>query len=257
MNKNSVDETFEATVDIHVETNNKIDKGGIPGEVGNDEPTAGKEVSENDNPNVGKEVFKDFGLIGESKWSKEINIDTTNIVVEEKGEEIHNDVTILVVEEKSKEIHDDVSNLTAEDIKSGPLHADAKVDSVEDKNVRIKQLRNKTEKEVIPSEIPSSTNLPAHPVGLGRVAPLLKPALGLCSHHVLMELCLMCNLNRLKMMKKMAIAAKDLSGEYNESFEEESGVPASTPVPMSDLALLASFGSDNPTHRYRYLDSSN
>ncbi|KAK6916702.1 AIG1-type guanine nucleotide-binding (G) domain [Dillenia turbinata] len=62
---------------------------------------------------------------------------------------------------------------------------------------------------------------------------------------------------RRKMMKKMAEAAKDLPTEYNENVEEESGGPASVPVPMPDLALPASFDSDYPTHRYRYLDSSN
>lgn len=62
---------------------------------------------------------------------------------------------------------------------------------------------------------------------------------------------------RRKMMKKMAESAKDLPSEYSENVEEESGGAASVPVPMPDLALPASFDSDNPTHRYRYLDSSN
>ncbi|XP_054777640.1 translocase of chloroplast 120, chloroplastic-like [Prosopis cineraria] len=60
-----------------------------------------------------------------------------------------------------------------------------------------------------------------------------------------------------KMMKKMAESAKDLPSDYSENAEEESGSAASVPVPMPDLALPASFDSDNPTHRYRYLDSSN
>ncbi|XP_039006851.1 translocase of chloroplast 120, chloroplastic-like [Hibiscus syriacus] len=60
-----------------------------------------------------------------------------------------------------------------------------------------------------------------------------------------------------KMMKKMAAAAKDLPSEYGDSAEEESSGASSVPVPMPDLALPASFDSDNPTHRYRYLDSSN
>ncbi|KAF7841155.1 translocase of chloroplast 120, chloroplastic-like [Senna tora] len=60
-----------------------------------------------------------------------------------------------------------------------------------------------------------------------------------------------------KMLKKMAESAKDLPREYSENAEEESGSAASVPVPMPDLALPASFDSDNPTHRYRYLDSSN
>ncbi|XVF67894.1 hypothetical protein PTKIN_Ptkin10aG0158700 [Pterospermum kingtungense] len=60
-----------------------------------------------------------------------------------------------------------------------------------------------------------------------------------------------------KMMKKMAAAAKDLPSEFGENAEEESSGASSVPVPMPDLALPASFDSDNPTHRYRYLDSSN
>ncbi|XP_022860130.1 translocase of chloroplast 120, chloroplastic [Olea europaea var. sylvestris] len=62
---------------------------------------------------------------------------------------------------------------------------------------------------------------------------------------------------RLKMMKKMQEAAKDLSPDLGENAEEETNGSASVPVPMQDLALPASFDSDNPTHRYRYLDSSN
>ncbi|KAH7574913.1 hypothetical protein JRO89_XS02G0021200 [Xanthoceras sorbifolium] len=62
---------------------------------------------------------------------------------------------------------------------------------------------------------------------------------------------------RQKIMKKMAAAAKDLPSDYSENVEEESNAAASVPVPMPDLALPASFDSDNPTHRYRYLDSSN
>ncbi|KAB5561430.1 hypothetical protein DKX38_006387 [Salix brachista] len=60
---------------------------------------------------------------------------------------------------------------------------------------------------------------------------------------------------RRKLMEKMAAAAKDLPSEYAENAEE--GGAASVPVPMPDLALPASFDSDNPTHRYRYLDTSN
>ncbi|KAF5727829.1 translocase of chloroplast chloroplastic-like isoform X2 [Tripterygium wilfordii] len=61
---------------------------------------------------------------------------------------------------------------------------------------------------------------------------------------------------RKKMIKKMAAAAKDMPSDYSESVEESGGA-ASVPVPMPDLALPASFDSDNPTHRYRYLDSNN
>lgn len=62
---------------------------------------------------------------------------------------------------------------------------------------------------------------------------------------------------RRKMMKRMAAAAKDMTSDYGENTEEESASAASVPVPMPDLSLPASFDSDNPTHRYRYLDSSN
>ncbi|RDY07425.1 Translocase of chloroplast 132, chloroplastic, partial [Mucuna pruriens] len=62
---------------------------------------------------------------------------------------------------------------------------------------------------------------------------------------------------RRKLMKKMAESAKDLPSDFSENVEEETGGAASVPVPMPDLALPASFDSDNPTHRYRYLDSSN
>ncbi|KAI4318685.1 hypothetical protein MLD38_032359 [Melastoma candidum] len=59
---------------------------------------------------------------------------------------------------------------------------------------------------------------------------------------------------RRRMMKRMAAEVKD---QPAENVEEESSSAASVPVPMPDLALPASFDSDNPTHRYRYLDNSN
>ncbi|XP_057488612.1 translocase of chloroplast 120, chloroplastic-like [Actinidia eriantha] len=62
---------------------------------------------------------------------------------------------------------------------------------------------------------------------------------------------------RRKMMKKHAALAKDLASSYSENVEDESGDAASVPVPMPDLALPASFDSDNPTHRFRHLDSPN
>ncbi|KAE8728196.1 TOC120 protein [Hibiscus syriacus] len=62
---------------------------------------------------------------------------------------------------------------------------------------------------------------------------------------------------RRKMMKKMAAAAKDLPSEYGENAEEENSGASSVPAPMPDLALPASFDSDNSTHRYRSLHSSN
>lgn len=55
----------------------------------------------------------------------------------------------------------------------------------------------------------------------------------------------------------MAEAAKDVPDDYNnENLEDESSGPASVPVPMADLVLPASFDSDYPSHRYRFLDSS-
>ncbi|GMN48692.1 hypothetical protein TIFTF001_017860 [Ficus carica] len=62
---------------------------------------------------------------------------------------------------------------------------------------------------------------------------------------------------RRKMMKELAASAKDLPSEYGDNTEEEISGAASVPVAMPDLVLPASFDSDNPTHRYRYLDSSN
>ncbi|GFZ00537.1 multimeric translocon complex in the outer envelope membrane 132 [Actinidia rufa] len=62
---------------------------------------------------------------------------------------------------------------------------------------------------------------------------------------------------RRKMMKKHAALAKDLASIYSENVEEESGDAASVPVPILDLALPASFDSDNPTHCFRHLDSPN
>ncbi|ESQ48273.1 hypothetical protein EUTSA_v10022323mg, partial [Eutrema salsugineum] len=62
---------------------------------------------------------------------------------------------------------------------------------------------------------------------------------------------------RRKMLKKFAAEIKDLPNGHSENVEEERSEPASVPVPMPDLSLPASFDSDNPTHRYRSLDSSN
>ncbi|KAJ6809852.1 translocase of chloroplast 120, chloroplastic [Iris pallida] len=63
---------------------------------------------------------------------------------------------------------------------------------------------------------------------------------------------------RRKFMKNMAEATKDLPNDYNgDNVEDESSGPASVPVPMPDLVLPTSFDSDNPTHRYRFLDTSN
>ncbi|VFQ84049.1 unnamed protein product [Cuscuta campestris] len=61
---------------------------------------------------------------------------------------------------------------------------------------------------------------------------------------------------RRNMMKTQA-ATKDVHSNSNESADEDINGAASVPVPMPDLTLPASFDSDNPTHRYRCLDSSN
>ncbi|XP_073045721.1 translocase of chloroplast 120, chloroplastic-like isoform X1 [Primulina eburnea] len=60
-----------------------------------------------------------------------------------------------------------------------------------------------------------------------------------------------------KMAKKIQEEAKNLPADSGENEEEEASAAASVPIPMPDLALPASFDSDNPTHRYRSLDSSN
>ncbi|KAF3322094.1 translocase of chloroplast 120 [Carex littledalei] len=63
---------------------------------------------------------------------------------------------------------------------------------------------------------------------------------------------------RRKMAKKMAEAQQESKFDTGEKLEgDEVGVPASVPVPMPDMTLPASFDSDAPVHRYRYLDSSN
>ncbi|KAJ8560333.1 hypothetical protein K7X08_004391 [Anisodus acutangulus] len=64
-------------------------------------------------------------------------------------------------------------------------------------------------------------------------------------------------IKRWRMMKKMRATANDLPTDPNKTVEQETGSAASFPVPMPDLALPVSFDSDNPTHKYRYLDSSN
>ncbi|XP_041013692.1 translocase of chloroplast 120, chloroplastic-like [Juglans microcarpa x Juglans regia] len=60
---------------------------------------------------------------------------------------------------------------------------------------------------------------------------------------------------RRKIMKKMASSTKGLPNDLSKD-EEESGSAAAVPIPLPDYALPASFDSDNPTHRYRHLDSS-
>lgn len=61
---------------------------------------------------------------------------------------------------------------------------------------------------------------------------------------------------RRKMMKKMAEAAKNFPTELTDNNVEEDSNAAAT-VPVQDMTLPASFDADNPTHRYRALDSAN
>lgn len=62
---------------------------------------------------------------------------------------------------------------------------------------------------------------------------------------------------RQRNMMKTQVATKDVHSHSNESADDDINGAASVPVPMPDLTLPASFDSDNPTHRYRCLDSSN
>ncbi|MFS8031404.1 putative small monomeric GTPase [Helianthus anomalus] len=60
-----------------------------------------------------------------------------------------------------------------------------------------------------------------------------------------------------KMMKKMAEAAKDFPTDLTDNVEEDSNGSATVPVAAQDMNLPASFDADNPTHRYRALESAN
>ncbi|KAL9258088.1 Translocase of chloroplast 132, chloroplastic-like protein [Drosera capensis] len=62
---------------------------------------------------------------------------------------------------------------------------------------------------------------------------------------------------RRRMMKQIAESSSDVPDYSEENVAEENGGAATVPVAMPDLALPASFDSDNPTHRYRFLDTSN
>lgn len=63
---------------------------------------------------------------------------------------------------------------------------------------------------------------------------------------------------RRKMMKKMAEAAKNFPSDLNDNIvEEDSNGAATVPVAVQDMNLPASFDADNPSHRYRALDSAN
>ncbi|XP_076903337.1 translocase of chloroplast 120, chloroplastic-like [Bidens hawaiensis] len=63
---------------------------------------------------------------------------------------------------------------------------------------------------------------------------------------------------RRKMMKKMAEEAKNFPTDLTDNnVEEDSNGASSVPVAAQDMNLPASFDADNPTHRYRVLESAN
>ncbi|XP_071702047.1 translocase of chloroplast 120, chloroplastic-like [Rutidosis leptorrhynchoides] len=63
---------------------------------------------------------------------------------------------------------------------------------------------------------------------------------------------------RRRLMKKMAEAAKNVPTELADVVSQEDGNGAATvPVAVQDMNLPVSFDADNPTHRYRALDSAN
>ncbi|KAJ0844587.1 putative small monomeric GTPase [Helianthus annuus] len=64
---------------------------------------------------------------------------------------------------------------------------------------------------------------------------------------------------RRKMMKKMAEEAKNYPSDItdNNNVEEDSSGAATVPVAVQDMTLPTSFDADNPTHRYRALDTAN
>nr|A9SV59.1 RecName: Full=Translocase of chloroplast 101, chloroplastic; AltName: Full=101 kDa chloroplast outer envelope protein [Physcomitrium patens] len=61
---------------------------------------------------------------------------------------------------------------------------------------------------------------------------------------------------RKEMKKRQAQMSKEELAQPDEA-DDEAGQPAAVPVPMPDMALPPSFDSDNPTHRYRYLETAN
>ncbi|XP_076913348.1 translocase of chloroplast 120, chloroplastic-like [Bidens hawaiensis] len=60
-------------------------------------------------------------------------------------------------------------------------------------------------------------------------------------------------MKRRKLMKKMAA----INVDSNDDVEDESSGAATVPVAVQDMTLPVSFDADNPTHRYRALDSAN
>nr|AAS47583.1 chloroplast Toc125 [Physcomitrium patens] len=57
--------------------------------------------------------------------------------------------------------------------------------------------------------------------------------------------------------KQASVMSKEGPSIPGDGAEDESGQPATVAVPMPDMALPPSFDSDNPTHRYRYLETAN
>ncbi|KAH9327208.1 hypothetical protein KI387_007386 [Taxus chinensis] len=57
-----------------------------------------------------------------------------------------------------------------------------------------------------------------------------------------------------RLMRKMKAAVKEKIGNARNMEEENVGLEP-VPVPMPDMALPPSFNAENPSHRYRYLDS--
>jgi len=65
-------------------------------------------------------------------------------------------------------------------------------------------------------------------------------------------------LQRRKEMKRRAMAmSQEELAQAEEGMDDDGGRAAAVPVPMPDMALPPSFDSDNPTHRYRYLETAN
>ncbi|XP_071692714.1 translocase of chloroplast 120, chloroplastic-like [Rutidosis leptorrhynchoides] len=62
---------------------------------------------------------------------------------------------------------------------------------------------------------------------------------------------------RRRMMKKMAETVKNVSTELTDNAEEDGNGAGTVPVAVQDMNLPVSFDADNPTHRYRALDSAN
>ncbi|CAM6091773.1 unnamed protein product [Calypogeia fissa] len=62
---------------------------------------------------------------------------------------------------------------------------------------------------------------------------------------------------RMETKKRMAEAPTDQSQFGPEDGLEEEATAAVVPVPMPDMVLPPSFDSDNPSHRYRYLETAN